>query len=72
MCLGAIYWARPHAVYYANTRDDAATIGFDDRFIYDEVLLTTTQRKIPMIQLLRDEALSAFQEWMNKSDKISY
>jgi len=72
MCLGAIYWARPHAVYYANTRDDAAAIGFDDRFIYDEVLLPTTRRKIPMIQLLRDESLTAFQEWTKKSDKISY
>ena len=72
MCLGAIYWARPRTVYYANTRDDAAAIGFDDRFIYDEVLLSTTQRKVPMIQLLRKEALSAFQEWKDKPDKISY
>ena len=72
MCLGAIYWARPRAVYYANTRDDAAAIGFDDRFIYDEVLLSTTQRKVPMIQLLREEALSAFQEWKDKPDKVSY
>ena len=72
MCLGAIYWARPRAVYYANTRDDATAIGFDDRFIYDEVLLSATQRKIPMVQLLREEALAAFRAWSNKPDKISY
>ena len=72
MCLGAIYWARPRAVYFANTRDDAAGIGFDDRFIYDEVLLPTTQRKIPMKQLLREEALGAFREWSQSTIKISY
>jgi guanine deaminase len=72
MCLGAIYWARPRAVFYANTRDDAAQIGFDDRFIYDEILLPTTQRKIPMKQLLREEALGAFSEWTQITNKISY
>ena len=72
MCLGAIYWARPRALYYANTQDDAAGIGFDDRFIYDEFLLPHEGRKIPMIQVLRDEALVAFREWTEKSDKISY
>ncbi|MGA3246234.1 MAG: nucleoside deaminase [Bacteroidota bacterium] len=72
MCLGAIYWARPRAVYYANTKHDAAGIGFDDRFIYDEFPLPHEQRKIPMRQILRDEAYVAFREWTDKSDKISY
>lgn len=72
MCLGAIYWARPRAVYYANTKHDAAAIGFDDRFIYDEFLLPHEERKIPMKQILRDEAYVAFREWTTKSDKISY
>jgi len=72
MCLGAIYWARPRAVYYANTQHDAAAIGFDDRFIYDEFPLPHAKRRIPMTQILRDEAYVAFREWMNKSDKISY
>jgi guanine deaminase len=72
MCLGAIYWSRPLAVYYANTRDDAAGIGFDDRFIYDEILLPATLRKIPMKQLLREEALGVFREWTLTTNKISY
>lgn len=72
MCLGAIYWARPRAVYFAGTRDDAAEIGFDDRFIYDEISRPHTLRKIPMNQILRNEAFAAFQEWSKKADKISY
>lgn len=72
MCLGAIYWARPRAVYFANTQHDAAAIGFDDRFIYDEFPLPHEKRRIPMIQVLRDEALGAFREWTTKSDRISY
>ena len=72
MCLGAIYWARPRAVYFANTRDDAATIGFDDRTIYDEFARPHGDRKIPMIQVLREEALVAFQEWQEKNDKVPY
>ncbi len=72
MCLGALYWARPRAVYYANTQHDAAEIGFDDRFIYDEFPLPHERRRIPMKQILRDEAYVAFREWTKKSDKISY
>lgn len=72
MCLGAIYWARPRSVYFANTRDDAAAIGFDDRFIYDEFAVAHTDRKIPMHQLLRDEALEAFREWNTTSNKVPY
>jgi guanine deaminase len=72
MCLGAIYWARPKAIYFANTRDDAARIGFDDRAIYDEFSRAHSDRKIPMIQVLREEAQGVFQEWQNKSDKVLY
>lgn len=72
MCLSAIYWARLDAVYYGNTRKDAARIAFDDDFIYREVALPISQRKIPMKQLLRKEALAAFIEWKVKADKIPY
>jgi guanine deaminase len=72
MCLGAICWARPKAIYFANTRDDAAVIGFDDRTIYDEFTRPHSDRKIPMIQVLRDEALVAFREWQEKNDKVPY
>ncbi|HEU0039011.1 MAG TPA: tRNA-specific adenosine deaminase, partial [Verrucomicrobiae bacterium] len=59
-------------VYYGNTRKDAARIAFDDDFIYREVSLPISSRKIPMKQLLREEALAAFVEWKNKADKIPY
>ena len=72
MCLAAIYWARLQKVYYANTRKDAAAIKFDDDFIYREMLLPISRRKIPMKQLLRKEALKVFGEWMEKPDKIRY
>lgn len=72
MCMGAIYWARPQAVYYANTRADAAAIGFDDDFIYDELAVPMQDRKLNMISLLRDEALPAFDEWKEKEDKTAY
>jgi guanine deaminase len=72
MCLGAIYWARPEKVFYACTRTDAAQIGFDDQFIYEEIMLNKQQRKIPMEQLLRPEALNVFSEWSAKSDKKYY
>lgn len=72
MCLAAIYWARLKRVYYGNTRKDAAQIAFDDDFIYREVALPISGRKIPMKQLLRKEALAAFVEWKNKGDKTSY
>lgn len=72
MCLGAIYWARPDKVYYANTRDDAAAIGFDDAFIYDEIPLPLHERKIEMIPLGREEAQIAFKRWAEKNDKVLY
>ena len=72
MCLAAIYWARFKKVYYANTRQDAARIEFDDALIYHEVSLPIKKRQIPMKQLLRGEAQVAFMEWKKKSDKIRY
>jgi guanine deaminase len=72
MCLAAIYWARIGKVYYGNTRQDAAKIEFDDELIYREVATPIANRKIPMKQLLRSEALKAFGEWKRKADKIRY
>jgi len=72
MCLGAIYWARPDKVFYANTREDAAAIGFDDDFIYEEINIGMENRKIPFEQLGREEALEVFNEWKNKTDKLEY
>jgi guanine deaminase len=72
MCLSAIYWARLDKVFYANTRKDAAKIKFDDDFIYREVSRHVSKRKIRMKQLLRKEALKAFKEWSDKTDKIPY
>jgi tRNA(Arg) A34 adenosine deaminase TadA len=72
MCLSAIYWARLDKVYYGNTRKDAQKIEFDDDLIYAEVAAPISRRKIPMRQLLRAEALSAFQEWRDKADRIRY
>jgi guanine deaminase len=72
MCLGAIYWARPSRVYYANTKEDAAAIQFDDDFIYKEISKPIQFRELQFIQVMRKEALEAFNIWKNKSDKIEY
>ena len=72
MCMGAIYWARPDKVYYANTHRDAASAGFDDSFIYEELTTPVDNRKIPMIQVERPEALKVFEEWTEKGDKTVY
>ena len=72
MCLGAIYWARPKIVYYANNRKDAANIGFDDSMIYEEMSLELKKRKIPLLPLGREEAMKVFDEWANKNDKTLY
>ncbi len=72
MCLSAIYWAHISKIYYANTKTDAASIKFDDDFIYQEIPKPLNQRKIPMESLLRDEALTVFKIWSTKTDKISY
>ncbi|MCG8382817.1 MAG: nucleoside deaminase [Gammaproteobacteria bacterium] len=72
MCLSAIYWARIDQIYYANTRQDAAMIGFDDEFLYREVSIPLEHRQIPTIRLLEHEAMAAFEAWTNKPDKIRY
>jgi len=72
MCLSAIYWARIDKVYYANTREDARKIDFDDSFIYSEIKKNIDERKIPMTQMMRDEALKAFELWDKKIDKVKY
>jgi guanine deaminase len=72
MCLGAIYWARLSRVYFGNADADASKIGFDDSLIYQEIAQPHSQRKIPMIQMMREEALSAFHAWENKPNKITY
>ncbi len=72
MCLGAIYWARPKKIFFANNRQDAANIGFDDSMIYDEMSAKIEDRKIPIISLGREEALKVFTEWMKKEDKKIY
>lgn len=72
MCLGAIYWARIDKIYYANTKADAAGIGFDDHFIYDELERPMDKRKMPFVQLMRDEALSAFKLWESSESKTDY
>jgi guanine deaminase len=72
MCLGAIYWARPAHVYFASTAADASKIGFDDSLIYREIPLPPTERKIPMVQLMREEALEAFRAWERQPSKVPY
>jgi tRNA(Arg) A34 adenosine deaminase TadA len=72
MCLGAIYWARPDRVYYGNTAADAAEVGFDDSFIYDEIPLPLDQRKIPMVQMMHDESIEGFRAWEKQANKVPY
>ena len=72
MCLSAIYWSHIDKIFYANTRDDAKNIDFDDSFIYSEINKKIEDRKIQMIQMHRDEALKAFKVWDEKVDKIKY
>jgi len=72
MCLGAIYWARPKVIYYANCRQDAADIGFDDSLIYNEITVDLKDRKIPIIPIGRKDALSVFKLWEQKTDKTAY
>ena len=72
MCLSAIYWSRLDKIYYANTREDAKKIDFDDSFIYLEIPKKIGDRKIKMTQMLRDDALKAFEIWSKKTDKIKY
>jgi tRNA(Arg) A34 adenosine deaminase TadA len=72
MCLGAIYWARLDRVYYANTRNDAAAIGFDDDHIYRELDKPIDDRAVPFIRLESEAARAIFKEWLEKPDKIPY
>lgn len=72
MCLGAIYWAGIERIYYGNTRQDAARIGFGDSFIYDEIALAPQQRRIPAVNMLRREASAGFDMWRQKEDKVEY
>ena len=72
MCLSAIYWSHIDKIFYANTRDDAKNIDFDDSLIYQEINKDKKDRKIQMIQMHREEALEAFKILKNKEDKIKY
>lgn len=72
MCMGAIYWARPEKVYYANTREDAAGIGFDDAFIYNELQRQLHRRSIPMAAIGSEEAIKVFEDWHNRINKTTY
>jgi len=72
MCLSAIYWSHIDKIYYGNTRIDAAKIGFDDKYIYDELSVDLTKRKIPSQQINKKESIKAFKEWELKKDKIVY
>lgn len=72
MCLAAIYWARPDRIVYACSRKDAANIGFDDEYIYQEIPLPIEERAIPTTQLCQKEGLSVFKNWQQKVDKVDY
>ena len=72
MCLSAIYWARIEKIYYGNTREDARKIDFDDSLIYIELQKNIGKRKISMVQIMRNEALKAFELWDKKKDKVKY
>jgi guanine deaminase len=72
MCLGAIYWARPARVLYAATAADAAAAGFDDEFIYREIVRPPDARRIPTVQVLRQEALAVFQAWLSFNNRKPY
>jgi guanine deaminase len=72
MCLGAIYWARPSAVYFAATKDDAAAAGFDDSFIYQQLAVPHAQRQIPMTHFTLVEAMEPFRAWVDQAAKTPY
>jgi len=72
MCLGAIYWARPKAVYYACTKEDAARIGFDDHFIYEQIALPKAGRSIPFVQIFPENGLQPFLAWEQSKSRIEY
>jgi guanine deaminase len=72
MCMGAIFWARPKAVYFASTKEDAAAAGFDDQFIYEQLALAASERQIIMKQLFVQESQDPFQAWVTSITKITY
>lgn len=72
MCLGAIYWARPKAVYFASTKQDAAKIGFDDQFIYEQIGIPLRERTIPFVQIHPENYLSPFEAWAKSQSKVEY
>ena len=72
MCLGALYWARPDRVFYAATRADAATAGFDDAHIYEELLVLPGKRRLPMLRILESEASRPFEAWRDNEERIRY
>jgi guanine deaminase len=72
MCVGAIYWARPARVYFACTAADAAAVGFDDALIYEQLALPLEDRKIPFLEMMRDESLACFRAWAEKTDREGY
>lgn len=72
MCLGAIYWAHLDRMYYGNNQHDAAEIGFDDAFIYEEIALKPEERRLAPTRLLQEEAIKAFEAWRLKDDKVEY
>ncbi len=72
MCLGAIYWARPDKMFYAAMHEDAAKVGFDDQFIYEEIEKPLSERKIESVNFMREESVKVFQNWADKTDKIKY
>jgi guanine deaminase len=72
MCLGALYWARPNRVFYAATQNQAAAAGFDDSFIYHEIAVAPSDRRIPMVQIDDEGANQPFEQWVSKADKVGY
>ena len=72
MCLGALYWARPSRVYFAATKFEAAEAGFDDSFIYTQIVLPHSERTIPMFHVADERATKPFEAWINKPDRKSY
>lgn len=72
MCLSAVYWAKIDTIYYANTKKDADDIGFSDKFIYDELEKPMQERQLPIVQMMRDEALNAFRLWDQSAMRITY
>jgi guanine deaminase len=72
MCLGAIYWARVERVYFASAAADAAAAGFDDAFIYEQIAVAGVERKVPFVEMMREEALECFRVWAEKQDRVEY